>query len=430
MKLNLKSDHQTVSRRGGVVHVLVELQAPALPQEESAARKPLNAALVIDVSGSMAGPPLAAARTAGVEIVDGLGDEERLSVVSFASETRTHVDAIACDSRGRERAQAEIARLRTRGCTNLADGWLTGARCVAQAMEELPGHQSHVVVLSDGRANRGLCDPAELAEHAGELRRRGLFTSTVGVGDHYSPVQLEAIAEHGGGRMHDAEHPHEIVEVVLAELGELRRTAAQDVEIDVQAPEGTGVECLGTYAGTPRPQGLRIAVGSLLAEARRTVLLRVTFPADLDSEASGIFLAPSWHAPGESDRTRGEPVRLALPYADVVPADSPEGDVAERVAELWQSWIVSRAMALHQEDDRETAARIVEDEIERFELYVRGLTRGAELADELRRLSSRLRERWSPRAAKEVALYHRKRARGERDHRSQGRGPWTDYMPG
>ena len=60
--------------------------------------------------------------------------------------------------------------------------------------------QNRVIVLSDGHANRGLVEPGELGHHAAELRKRGLYTSTVGIGDNYSPVQLDAIAEHGGGR--------------------------------------------------------------------------------------------------------------------------------------------------------------------------------------------------------------------------------------
>ena len=61
-----------------------------LAGELSAARPPINVALVLDRSGSMAGEPLAHAREAAIRFASFLSAEDRLSVVAFDDEVRCH----------------------------------------------------------------------------------------------------------------------------------------------------------------------------------------------------------------------------------------------------------------------------------------------------------------------------------------------------
>lgn len=186
---------------------MAEIQADQKKIAGSASRVPLNLALVIDASGSMEGPPLAAATQAAVGVTKSLEEEDRLSIVSFASEMIVHLEATAMDSRGKAQAKSVLKELATRGSTNLAAGWTFGCECVAKEMASRGLASGRVILLSDGHANEGIVDPLQLREIADNLRRRGVFTSTVGIGDGYSEDQLQVIAEHGGGRLHDADAP-------------------------------------------------------------------------------------------------------------------------------------------------------------------------------------------------------------------------------
>ena len=103
---------------------------------------------------------------------------------------------------------------------------------------------NHVILLSDGPANRGILDPEILSNYASEMRDRGLYCSTVGIGDNYSMTQLQALAEAGGVRMHDAEHAHEIAEVVLAELWEVRKTHPQNIKVIIAGDDQTNASIL------------------------------------------------------------------------------------------------------------------------------------------------------------------------------------------
>ena len=155
MKLTLKSDYSIVSELGGVVNLLAEAHAPVI-ETKGRKRPPLNLAMVIDASGSMAGAPLEAAKRASIGVIEAMREHDRLSIVSFASEVITHLDGEICNQDGKRRCIEEISKLESRDMTDLAGGWLAGARAAARLMEELEVSQNHVVLLSDGHANEGI----------------------------------------------------------------------------------------------------------------------------------------------------------------------------------------------------------------------------------------------------------------------------------
>ena len=52
-----------------------------------------------------------------------------------------------------------------------------------------------MLLLTDGLANAGITDPSEIARHAAELRRRGVATTTIGVGEDFDEHLLGAMAD-------------------------------------------------------------------------------------------------------------------------------------------------------------------------------------------------------------------------------------------
>ena len=78
--------------------------------------------------------------------------------------------------------------------------------------------------------------------HAQKLAERGVATSAVGIGDGYSPLQLDALAEGGGGRLHDAADPEELHEAIVGELNQLRTVVARNLMVTV---ETAGAEIQG-----------------------------------------------------------------------------------------------------------------------------------------------------------------------------------------
>ena len=96
---------------------------------------PLNLAIVIDHSGSMAGQPLDAAKKSAIGIVECLRKDDILSVVSFDEQVTLHLDGMTIDNTARDKAIKEIESIRPSGATNLSGGWLKGSERVAYSME-------------------------------------------------------------------------------------------------------------------------------------------------------------------------------------------------------------------------------------------------------------------------------------------------------
>ncbi|NCM97970.1 MAG: VWA domain-containing protein, partial [Rhodobacterales bacterium] len=163
----------------------------------------------------------------------------------------------------------------TRGMTNLSGGWFAAADAAAEAAEHDASLTPRVVILSDGQANEGIADVEALAHHAGELRKRGVVTSTVGIGDGYDEALLAAIAENGGGRLHDAERTDEIGDVLLGEIGEAMAQLADGALLVLDLPAGVRAEPLGISGAEITAGQVSLPLGGLSAGLARTAVVRL-----------------------------------------------------------------------------------------------------------------------------------------------------------
>lgn len=221
-------------------HLLVEVSAPEGKRSENS--EPLNLALAIDTSGSMNSGRLDAAKMAAIQVIRSLTERDHLSLVHFGSDVNVVLKGVPMDRTGKDAAVGAIWKLETAGMTNLSGGWYEAGRCVAEVMDRKDATDGRILILSDGRANQGICDPEQLTVHAQKLAKRGVVTSAVGIGDGYSPLQLDALADGGGGRLHDAADPEELHEAIIGELSQLRRMVARNITVTV---ESTGAEIQG-----------------------------------------------------------------------------------------------------------------------------------------------------------------------------------------
>jgi VWFA-related protein len=105
-------------------------------------RVPLNVIYVFDTSGSVAGSMLQNLVTAGVALLDGLQERDRVALLSFAN--RVHLVSSLTGDRGAIRVA--LASLRATGRTTLRDGLFAGL-----ALRETDPARTLLLLFTDGR---------------------------------------------------------------------------------------------------------------------------------------------------------------------------------------------------------------------------------------------------------------------------------------
>jgi Ca-activated chloride channel homolog len=436
LTLSAGLDRTLAWRRGGSArYVVAEVRAERAPDAGRVEPdpRPLNLALVIDASGSMAGSKLEHARRAALGVIQALGKRDRVSVVSFADDVITHVDGLTMTGPNKRRAAQAVAQLETRGRTNLGDGWLTGAECLARDVDggsRCISRISRIILLSDGMANVGITSPEELAEHAAELRLRGITTSTVGIGDDYEAPVLQALAEHGGGQMHDAERAEEIVEVLLGELRDSLDLALENVTVTLSVPARVQAVPLGFYPTTTAAGEMRVVLGSLGGGRSRQAIFRLMLPAGEQGEEILLSLQAHAEAAGAPAPVAAPVQKLAVRLVRDRENNTQPRDVERSlaVARLWHASIVRTVARMNRAGDRREARHYLERELRFFQRYGKGLAGGDALTRELVLMLRRIGQEWNERTRKEMELFSFRYAYSAPDHRSMVRDSWVQRL--
>jgi Ca-activated chloride channel family protein len=212
------------------------------------ARPPVDIAFVIDRSGSMSGGKLELAKAAVNLAVSRLGDDDRMAVVIFDDTIDTILPLMPATRQMQSILTARLENVRPGGSTNLSDGWLTGCQHLATANPPAPvGRMQRTILLTDGQANVGITDAAELAHHASVLRAKGISTTTMGLGHGFDEVLLGGMAEAGGGNFQYISDASQLREFFDREIGGMTTTAALMPRLEIRLPEGVTGELLNQF---------------------------------------------------------------------------------------------------------------------------------------------------------------------------------------
>jgi Ca-activated chloride channel homolog len=290
--MHIQSDRAYVPAGAASTRYLsIALSAPpdARAHAGTAAVRPgVDVSLVLDRSGSMAGRKFDLARRAVAHAVRLLKPSDRLGVVAYDHDVATVLECQAATVSARTQALNTLAQIEARGSTNLAEGWLTGARSLG-GDGPAPDRVRRVLLLTDGLANQGVVDPTELRDAAVRLRAQGVTTSTFGLGADFDEELLASLATAGGGHFYFIEEPAQIADFLASELGEVLEVVARDVVFEMAAGPGTRVSVINPLPVEQDGPAIRVRLGDFVAAQEVTLLVAVHVDARADGESASVL---------------------------------------------------------------------------------------------------------------------------------------------
>jgi Ca-activated chloride channel family protein len=157
-------------------------------------RGPLNAAIVIDRSGSMSDWKLPSAIAAAHQLVDRLDARDLVSIVVFDHEAHALLAPTAATDRAALHAVLDSIALG--GSTNLTAGLELGFRSVEGVAD---ARARRLFVFTDEMPNVGPTDPGSFAELVGSHASRGTSVTLIGVGLDLDAELAHVMAQFSGG---------------------------------------------------------------------------------------------------------------------------------------------------------------------------------------------------------------------------------------
>jgi Ca-activated chloride channel family protein len=188
-----------------------EVVAGILDLWRTEVKKPVDLVVVMDVSGSMEGEKIGAARSSLIEFVKLLEDRDRLEIILFSDEllVLTPLSELAGK---REDVLTRVSGIIEGGDTRLYDA----IQMAYEALETQgdPKHIRAIVALTDGNDTASTMQFEQLMSSVGDMTEGGDATKvfTIAFGGNADRAVLERIAETTGAKQYDSD-PDTIREV-------------------------------------------------------------------------------------------------------------------------------------------------------------------------------------------------------------------------
>lgn len=326
----------------------------------AAKRPPLSLAVVIDRSGSMNGRPIENAKRAAMKVLEQLDAADSFTLVTFSSAAQTVVPMRRATPDNIAAARAAIAQIFDDGGTCISCG-------LTQAVNELsmtPVRDGlrRMVMMSDGQANEGVYDRAELARMTSDIAAKGVSVSTVGVGLDFDEVTMTNLATVGRGNYYFVEDTGNLDAMFQRELGGLSETVAMDARLTIEP--GPNVKLVEAYGYPTVHVGmgmLEVPIADLRAgETRKIVVHALVGPNAGMIDVARVKLA--WRRVADSSLRNASATARAEVSSDATKiASSVNADVLRATESAQQARAIEQATKAYEEQGYAAAQRIMQD---------------------------------------------------------------------
>ncbi len=253
-----------------------------LPQESD--RAPVNLAIVLDRSGSMAGEKLARAREAAIKAIGLLQSGDIVSVVTYDSVVNVVVPATRVSDK--QSIYRAIRRIRDGGRTALFAGVSKGASEVRKFLDKT--RVNRVILLSDGLANIGPSTPSELGQLGASLGKEGISVTTIGLGLGYNEDLMTQLAGMSDGHHAFVQNSSDLNRIFAAEFNTALTVVANRFTIIIRCADSIRpIRVLGRQAQIIG-QNVHVSLNQLSSNQEKFVILEVEVPPGVAGETQDL----------------------------------------------------------------------------------------------------------------------------------------------
>ena len=309
------------------VTLMVDLTAPVA--ESQASRPARGVQICLDVSGSMEGPSLAAAKESVLKLIDRLDKKDTFGMVIFDDTAKVAVPTKPLIDHDIAQLKKAIRKIQTGGSTDISAGFTLAMREASRA--KLAGGSS-LLVISDGHANAGERDPQFFADVAAKSATESIASSSIGLGNGYDETILEAIAQGGGGAHRFAADIDEAVGAIAAEVDDLLDKVIVNCALRFRPNEMAKgqpkIELLQRLPYWMDGQDYVVQLGDLYAGENRRFIILVDVPGIADLGLCKIAEVKIEY----TDLAARNEVSVTMPVnVNVVPGDQAAGRIEDPI---------------------------------------------------------------------------------------------------
>jgi len=213
--------------------VRVGLQAKRIKHDKTPRR---NLVFLVDTSGSMSSEDkLPLVQKALTMLVDDLRAEDRISLVTYAGDTRVVLQSTPGDQK--LAIKQAIHDLSSGGGTHGSAGIVLAYKEAHKSF--LKGGINRVLLATDGDFNVGLTGRDAMIALIEKERDTGVHLSVVGVGrGNLNDAMMEQVADHGDGNYAYIDSEKEAKKVLVTEVSGTLVTVAKDVKVQLEFNPG------------------------------------------------------------------------------------------------------------------------------------------------------------------------------------------------
>ncbi|PJF31100.1 MAG: hypothetical protein CUN52_03115 [Phototrophicales bacterium] len=260
-----------------VIYMLADIHPDPRADEIKQRASHLNLTLVLDQSNSMTGARIERVKVAAHQIIDGMSENDILSVVVFNDRAEIIIPATRVTDK--PSLKAKVSLISASGGTEIYQGLSVGMSQVKQYLG--PKLVNHIILLTDGHT---FGDQDKCLELANKAALDGVGISAMGLGHDWNDKFLDELSSRTGGASSFISSVGSVVKFMNEHVRNLSNSFAERMLLSVATDPDVQLESAFKLSPHPQPlsiEGGNIVLGSLPKNRPISVLLQFQVPPNM-----------------------------------------------------------------------------------------------------------------------------------------------------